>query len=412
MILAKVLRMFDVLIVGGGMVGASLAVALKPLELRVGLIEAFNFGVAEQPSYDDRSIALSFGSSRIYQGMGIWQKLKSGVESIQHIHVSDKGYFGATRLDADSEGVPALGYVVESRVLGKVLYDELSCSAVETLVPAKVYAVTQDAQQVTVSIERQGVVDQIQTKLLVVCDGTDSKVRQMLGIEVTRSDYQQTALIANVSTSQPHQHSAYERFTSQGPLALLPLTDNRYSLVWTHWTKDVADTLQLDDAAFLQKLQHTFGYRQGLFTKVGKRATYPLVLQKTTQEVAGRAVVIGNASHALHPVAGQGLNLGLRDVAQLADLLAQAAQTQQDVGAAALLNTYESLRKADYATVVRYTDSLVRLFSTDFMPLNHARAGGLLAVDRIPLVRQWFTRQSMGLRHRQSRLARGLALKC
>ena len=125
-----------------------------------------------------------------------------------------------------------------------------------------------------------------------------------------------------------------------------------------------------------------------------------------------RAVVIGNASHALHPVAGQGLNLGLRDVAQLADLLAQAAQTQQDVGASELLETYETLRKADYATVVRYTDSLVRLFSTDFMPLNHARAGGLLAVDRIPLVRQWFTRQSMGLRHRQSRLARGLALKC
>ena len=192
----------------------------------------------------------------------------------------------------------------------------------------------------------------------------------------------------------------------------MPLTDNRYSLVWTHWTKDVADTLQLDDAAFLQKLQHTFGYRQGLFTKVGKRATYPLVLQKSTKEVAGRAVVIGNASHALHPVAGQGLNLGLRDVAQLADLLAQAAQTQQDVGAPELLETYETLRKADYATVVRYTDSLVRLFSTDFMPLNHARAGGLLAVDRIPLVRQWFTRQSMGLRHRQSRLARGLALKC
>ncbi len=404
--------MFDVLIVGGGMVGASLAVALKPLNVKIGLIEAFNFGVAAQPSYDDRSIALSYGSSRIYQGMGLWDKLKVGVESIQHIHVSDRGYFGATRLEASTEGVPALGYVVESRVLGKVLYDELVDSAIEQIVPAKVYEVSQDKDYVNVGIERKGIVDHLTTRLLIVCDGTESKVRELLGIDVTRRDYQQTALIANVTTSEPHRHTAYERFTAQGPLALLPLTQGRYSLVWTHWTKDVADTMQLDDAAFLQKLQTAFGYRQGLFTKVGKRATYPLILQKAKQEVAGRAVVIGNASHALHPVAGQGLNLGLRDVAQLADLLAEAARTGNDVGASSLLHTYEQQRQSDYATVVRYTDTLVRLFSTDFMPLNHARAGGLLAVDRIPLVRQWFTRQSMGLRHRQSRLARGLALKC
>ncbi len=404
--------MFDVLIVGGGMVGASLAVALKPLNVKIGLIEAFNFGVAAQPSYDDRSIALSYGSSRIYQGMGLWDKLKVGVESIQHIHVSDRGYFGATRLEASTEGVPALGYVVESRVLGKVLYDELVDSTIEQIVPAKVYELSQDKDYVNVGIERKGIVDHLTTRLLIVCDGTESKVRELLGIDVTRRDYQQTALIANVTTSEPHRHTAYERFTAQGPLALLPLTQGRYSLVWTHWTKDVADTMQLDDAAFLQKLQTAFGYRQGLFTKVGKRATYPLILQKAKQEVAGRAVVIGNASHALHPVAGQGLNLGLRDVAQLADLLAEAARTGNDVGASSLLHTYEQQRQSDYATVVRYTDTLVRLFSTDFMPLNHARAGGLLAVDRIPLVRQWFTRQSMGLRHRQSRLARGLALKC
>lgn len=404
--------MFDVLIIGGGMVGASLAVALKPLNVKIGLIEAFNFGVAAQPSYDDRSIALSYGSSRIYQGMGLWDKLKVGVESIQHTHVSDRGYFGATRLEASTEGVPALGYVVESRVLGKVLYDELVDSAIEQIVPAKVYEVSQDKDYVNVGIERKGIVDHLTTRLLIVCDGTESKVRELLGIDVTRRDYQQTALIANVTTSEPHRHTAYERFTAQGPLALLPLTQGRYSLVWTHWTKDVADTMQLDDAAFLQKLQTAFGFRQGLFTKVGKRATYPLILQKAKQEVAGRAVVIGNASHALHPVAGQGLNLGLRDVAQLADLLAEAARTGNDIGASSLLHAYEQQRQSDYATVVRYTDTLVRLFSTDFMPLNHARAGGLLAVDRIPLVRQWFTRQSMGLRHRQSRLARGLALKC
>ncbi|MGB3917726.1 2-octaprenyl-6-methoxyphenyl hydroxylase [Thiothrix litoralis] len=404
--------MFDILIVGGGMVGASLAVALKPLKLKIGLIEAFNFGVAEQPSYDDRSIALSYGSSRIYQGMGLWEKLRAGVESIQHIHISDRGHFGATRLEATQEKVPALGYVVESRVLGKLLYEELTQDAnIELIVPAKVFAVTQDADSVQVSIERDGVVDSVQTRLLVVSDGANSAVRDMLGIAATRREYHQTALIANVTTAEPHQQRAYERFTPNGPLALLPLTEGRYSLVWTHRDEDVAATMALDDAAFLRKLQAEFGYRQGEFVRVGQRATYPLVLQKAVREVAGRAVVIGNSSHALHPVAGQGLNLGLRDVATLADLLAEAARHGTDPGDATLLADYEQRRQPDYQAVVQYTDTLVRIFSNDFAPLGHARAGGLLAVDRVPALRHWITQQSMGLRHRQARLSRGLGLQ-
>ena len=403
--------MFDVLIVGGGMVGASLAVALKPLKLKVGLIEAFNFGVAEQPSYDDRSIALSYGSSRIYQGMGLWGKLREGVESIQHIHVSDRGHFGATRMAAVEENVPALGYVVESRVLGKLLYDELTNGEVELIVPAKVYGMEQSAEHVTVHIERNGVADVLETRLLVVSDGRDSGVRDMLGIEATRSEYHQTALIANVTTEKPHANMAYERFTSSGPLALLPLTQGRYSLVWTHRDEDVAATMQLDDAGFLRKLQAEFGFRQGLFTKVGQRATYPLVLVKAVKEVAGRAVVIGNASHALHPVTGQGLYLGLRDVAQLADLLAEVAQVAGDPSAADLLARYQALREPDQQAVVRYTDTLVRVFSNDFAPLAHARAVGLMAVDRIAPLRRWNARQGMGVRQRQTRLARGLGLK-
>jgi 2-octaprenyl-6-methoxyphenol hydroxylase len=262
-----------------------------------------------------------------------------------------------------------------------------------------------------VSIERDGVVDTLRTRLLVVSDGVNSKVREMLGIAVTRREYHQTALIANVTTAEPHRYTAYERFTPHGPLALLPLTQGRYSLVWTHEDKDVAATMQLDDAAFLRKLQAEFGYRQGEFIKVGQRATYPLVLQKSVCEVSRRAVLIGNASHALHPVAGQGLNLGLRDVATLADLLAEAAQTGGDPGNAALLSAYEQRRQPDYAAVAQYTDTLVRVFSNDFAPLGHARAGGLLAVDRIPALRQWITRQSMGLNHQQARLSRGLGLR-
>ncbi|MFN3786140.1 MAG: FAD-dependent monooxygenase, partial [Thiothrix sp.] len=308
-------------------------------------------------------------------------------------------------------GVTALGYVVESRVLGQALYQQLQQGAVTAFVPAKVFALEQQPEFVAVNIERDGLVETLKTRLLVVADGAQSSLRELLGIAVKRHDYQQTALIANVTTSAPHRNTAYERFTPQGPLALLPLTQGRYSLVWTHRTATLDATLQLSDADFLRKLQAEFGYRQGLFTNVGQRATYPLVLQKAEREVAGRALLIGNASHALHPVAGQGLNLGLRDVATLVDLLANAAHAGEDVGHAGLLQAYASQRQADYANVIPYTDALVRLFSNDFTPLAHARATALLVVDRLPWLRHWLARQNMGLRHSQARLTRGLGLQ-
>lgn len=403
--------MFDVVIVGGGMVGASLALALKPLNLKIVLVEAISFGSTSQAAYDDRSVALSYGSSRIYQGIGIWQQLKNQVAPIQQIHVSDLGHFGATRLSAEQEAVPALGYVVESRVLGRVLFDQLTDSSIQIISPATVYDLAQDADKNEVKIERQGVVDTLETRLLVIADGAKSPLREQLGIEVKQRDYQQTAIIANVSTDQAVAGIAYERFTRSGPLALLPLTNERYSLVWTHKTSEVDATLGLSDAEFLEQLQAAFGYRLGRFTKVGKRSSYPLSLVKAVTETKGRAVLIGNASHTLHPVAGQGLNLALRDVATLSDLLAAQARQQGDCGSAELLANYQAARQPDYASVVGYTDSLVRLFSTDLALLGHARAGGLLAVDRIAPLRKLLTQQSMGLRFRQSRLARGLALK-
>lgn len=403
--------MWDVVIVGGGMVGASLALALQPLQLKVALIEAVAFGSRSQPAYDDRSVALSYGSSLIYQGMGIWQQLKTQVAPIKQIHVSDRGYFGATRIKAEQESVPALGYVVENRVLGQVLFDALAVGQLEIISPATVYELEQKPDYVEVKIERQGLVDSLQSKLLVIADGAKSPLREQLGIEVKERDYQQTAIIANVSTDQPVQGIAYERFTSSGPLALLPLTQERYSLVWTHKTTEVEASLNLSETEFLQKLQQTFGYRQGRFIKIGKRSSYPLSLVKAAAEVQGRAVLIGNASHTLHPVAGQGLNLALRDVAALSDLLAMQAQQHSDCGAAEVLAVYQAARQADYRRVIAYTDSLVRLFSTDSTLLGHARAGGLLAVDRIAPLRKLLTQQSMGLGFRQARLARGLALR-
>lgn len=407
--------MFDVLIVGGGMVGAGMAVALRPLGLKVGLVEAFEFAKSRsQPGYDDRSVALSHGSSLIFKGMGLWPALQPQAESIRQIHVSDRGYFGVTRLSATQQNVPALGYVIESRVLGGELYDALADSDIEVLAPAKVVALDQSAEAsesvIKLTLEQAGESTVLSTRLLIVADGSASGLREQLGITVQERDYQQSAVIANVTTRQPHNNAAFERFTTSGPLALLPMTEGRYSLVWTHRSDEVAETLGLDNAGFLQKLQQAFGYRQGEFIKVGERTAYPLKLIKSTQEVSGRAVIIGNTSHTLHPVAGQGLNLALRDIAVLADLLAEAVQNKADVGDAAVLKRYETLRKPDYDSVVNYTDGLVRVFSNDFAPLGHVRAGGLLAVDRIAPLRNLLARQSMGLRFRQSRLSRGLPL--
>ena len=248
--------------------------------------------------------------------------------------------------------------------------------------------------------------------MLVASDGTQSKIRDLSGVGVDRSEYHQSAVIANISTEKPHNNQAFERFTDDGPIALLPLSDNRCSLVWTHNTKngknDLDATMALDDKAFLKKLGKEFGYRLGRFTKVGKRSSFPLALVTSQKNTASRTAIIGNASHTMHPVAGQGLNLALRDIAVLADLVAQHSA---DLGNAELLQQYEAQRAGDVKTTVRYTDSLVRLFSNDNFLLGHARAGGLMAVDRVSPLRNWVTRQSMGINYRQSRLARGLKLK-
>lgn len=402
--------MFDVLIVGGGMVGASLAVALQALPLKVGVVDAFAYGQPQQPSYDDRSIALSYGSSRIYQGMGIWQALAPQVEAIKHIHVSDRGHLGATRIYAEKEKVPALGYVVESRVLGNLLYDQLKDSGVELVMPATVESVTQHDDHIELGIDHEQHTS-LKAKLVVVADGSNSSLRGKLGIQASHKDYNQSAVIANVTTEQAHDNTAFERFTPSGPLALLPMTENRYSLVWTQKTEDVEVVMSWDDERFLDELQQAFGYRKGRFIKAGKRSQYPLALIKTEQEVSGRAIIMGNASHALHPVAGQGLNLSLRDVAAFVDHLVLALKSKADIADTQLLQAYEQQRQADYKVTIPYTDTLIRVFSNENWMLGHVRAGGLMLTDRIPTLRQWVTQQSMGLNHRKTRLARGLAVR-
>lgn len=400
----------DIVIVGGGMVGASLAAALSSLPLQVALVEAFPTDVSQASGYDDRAIALSYGSQQILQGMGIWDEMAEAANPIDSIHVSDRGHFGATRLNAKQQKVPALGYLIQARTYSEVVDNFLSKKNVQIIQPAKLDAVEASEDALIVSISNGSATQKIQTKLLVACDGANSAVRQMADVRATTHDYQQVAIIANVTTEVLHQNRAFERFTQQGPIALLPMSDNRCSLVWTLTSDNYQAVLDLSDEAFLTALGDAFGYRLGRFTRVGRRSSYPLKLTESAELTANRLAIIGNAAHSLHPVAGQGLNLALRDIADLADQIAAAVKLDKDIGSVEILNAYAAMRQKDTSRTIQYTDSLVKLFSNDGFLLGHARAAGLTLVDRLLPLRSLLAQQSMGLVNRQSRLARGLPL--
>ncbi len=403
---------YDILIVGGGMVGASLAYALAGSGLRIGVIEAWPLDSDAQPSYDDRVIALSWGSRRIMDGMGLWPLLQPEAEPITGIHISERGQFGFARLNNRQEGVEALGYVATARAMGAALQKGLQEQAdVEWLCPATLlsFSVTDDG--VEVRLDQAGAEQRVGARLLVAADGGDSPVRGRLAIPLQERSYGQTAIIANVTAERPHQGVAYERFTDSGPLAMLPMTEGRCSLVWSARDDQVADIMALDDDAFLQRLQHCFGYRLGQLQRVGRRVAYPLRYRQAMESVRPRVALIGNAAHAIHPVTGQGYNLGLRDVAVLADLLADAARERSDPGEMALLNRYTEWRHQDQRRVALITDSLARLFANPLPPLRFARNLGLLGLDALPGLKHLVARQFMGLTGRLPRLARGIPLR-
>ena len=405
----------DIAIVGGGMVGASLAVALAPLGLKVALIEAIPNESASQPSFDERTTALSNGSCRILRTLGVWTQVEAQATPIRKIHVSDQGRFGFARIDAAEQNLTAMGYVVPNRALGMALWSLVAERAnVEVNCPAKVVRIERGERAVTLEIAAAGAAAAIDARLVVAADGAHSAVRSAFGVDAQSRDYEQTAIITTVLPQRFHDHVAYERFTGSGPLALLPLEGGRCTLVMTLSRATAESAMAWSDDEFLAEAQRRFGFRLGRFLKVGRRVPYPLALTRAERTSAERCVIVGNAAQGLHPVAGMGFNLGLRDIASVAELIAEHRHEPYfDPGASSLLAEYDAWRAADRAGVIAFTDGLVRMFASPSSVVRRLRNIGLLAFDLLPPAKAAMSRLSAGGggRTRIPKLARGVALQ-
>jgi 2-octaprenyl-6-methoxyphenol hydroxylase len=419
---------FDVIISGGGLSGSLMALSLadlkKPdgLSLSIAIVEAIKPEATEhnntKPLFDDRVLALSHGSASYLKEMGVWQYLANEACAIEKIDITDRGHYGKARLEAQEHGVSALGYVIEMALIGKAQLRALaSKSNVTWFSPDCITDIdwhvngqkSDRKDKIEIKLDSG---QNLQTSLLLACDGANSPCRELAGININHSDYQQVALIANVATNKPHNHKAFERFTEFGPLAMLPLSplsaqsgnevngESRCSLVWTMTPEQSQEILALNDNVFKQQLELFFGSWLGAITQVGKRDVYPLVLLQASQQTYHRMALIGNASHTIHPIAGQGFNLGLRDVQQMSALieneLNKSTDLDTDIGGFSLLNEYAQQRQQDQQQVIELTDSLVTLFSNDQLPLVVGRNIGLKVMNYLTPLKSTIVNKLMG----------------
>lgn len=376
----------DIAIIGGGLNGAALAHALKATGLRVLMIDSQNFFQPQAPNTDGRSLTLSIASLRILDSLGVWSGIEATATAIQSIHISEQGCFGTACLEGPDHS--ALGYVVPIQALVHALYQGIDRKTV--LAPATVTAF--DARQKLLTVQSEDKTYTVQARLVVAADGSHSSMRDFCQLPVQIKDYGQHALVTQISLARAHQCIAYERFTAAGPLAMLPLESKRMGLVWSLSPADAKWMLQLDDQAFLQHLTKVFGYRLGRFVDVGPRKMYPLRQMLMTESVQGAVVFIGNAAHTLHPVAGQGFNLGLRDVAMLAQMI-----SQKGLDDSALLSCYQQARQHDQTAIARFTDGLITLYGHSNLGVRMARQLGLLVLDNNRLLKRVIARYASGL---------------
>jgi 2-octaprenyl-6-methoxyphenol hydroxylase len=393
-------------------VGASLALALAPLGLRVALVEGVAPGSGEHPSFDERTTALANGTVRVFRSLGVWRHMEREATPIRRIHISEQGRFGTARIDAAEQGLEALGYVLPNRVIGAGLWQGLrACPTVELIAPARATGSELGDDARVLGFQHDGAAGSIAARLVVAADGAKSLVREQAGIGADQWAYGQTAIISTVTTQRFHDHVAYERFTPEGPIAMLPLAEGRCGIVWTRRPEEAARLIALPDGAFLAELQAAFGFRLGRLLEVGARYSYELGLTRTASHCAPRLAVVGNAAQAMHPIAGQGFNLGLRDAACLAEVIADARVAgETDAGAAATLAAYAAWREADQRRIVAFTDGLVRLFASPLGLARGLRSAGLLAFDAFPPAKSAMARLSVGAAGRVPRLARGVPL--
>lgn len=398
----------QVIIVGGGMVGLSLSLMLAKANIAVKLLEAVKY-----PNYDDQNVApyhssfdarntaLSRRSVQIYQKLGLWDALQQHATPILQVHITEQGSFGKARLIAEQEKVESFGQVIENAWLGRVLLTQVRQQPlIELIDGVQVTALTQDAEQVHIEAQRGEETLKLDSKLLIAADGRDSFCRQAIGVGVDVHDYDQVAIVTTVQTSKPHEHVGFERFSALGPLALLPLPgEYRRSVVWPVKKGTENEWLgEENDQHFLSALQQTYGDRAGKFEKTGKRFSYPLSQVLAHKQAVGRVILMGNAAHTIHPVAGQGFNLCLRDADVLVRYLVNQLSTSDDLGNPDNLLAYEQARLSDQQRVIKFCDTVVRGFSNQNPLLKLIRNTGLIAFDVIPGVKPLVANYAMGLK--------------
>ncbi|HET9033593.1 MAG TPA: 2-octaprenyl-6-methoxyphenyl hydroxylase [Dokdonella sp.] len=391
--------MHDIVIVGGGLVGSSLAIALDGCGFRVALVEAALPKVSEQPSYDERNLALARASINALTALGVWAHTKGQAAPIERIHISRRGEFGAVNLVADELGLPAFGAVLPARELGNALLHRLdACQSLERIAPAQLTAIESTADTIELSVREGERERRLSTRLLVGADGTGSFVRGHFGIGVQRTDYVQSAFVTTLTTEKPLDGRAFERFTDSGPVAMLPCGRHQAGLVLTVPTEDSDRVAALDDTAFIALVHERFGYRLGRLSRPGKRKPYPLARVLADRLTAERMVLVGNAAQTVHPLGAQGFNLGLRDALSLSELLIAARQENSDPGNADLLQRYVERRTPDREATTSFSDDLVRLMGNKSAPLRVLRSLGFVALERLTPLKRRVALRGMGFR--------------
>ena len=409
-------KKYDVVIAGGGMIGIAMALSLSSFDLKIAVVEKIKRTNREQPSFDDRSTALSRSSQNMFEAMGIWEKIKEASTPINKIHVSEKGQFGFSHICSKEQQVEALGYVVINRVLGEVMLSELENKEnIKMFCPYEIDSFSEQQTDCNISLkpnDKKKSKIELTSQLLIAASGADSGLHKLLGINSNVVNYHQDAIIGNVMTAIPIENRAFERFYSEGSIAFLPLANNRSAFIWILPNHKSEIMMNVSNNEFLEMLQKEFGLRLGKMSDLGNRVKYSLYLTRALRLHTKRSVLVGNAANGLHPIAAQGFNLGLRDVATLSDCIYEEIINEEfETNIGKILNKYSAWRNPDHKKLTYFTDGLVRLFDSKSRSMSILRRAGMVGFDLIPGFRKLFVKHTMGLAGKLPRLSRGIPYK-